>query len=173
MNADRSRWLWQGLIAGLIGYAAVLVCLMVGSYMDGRSPFYAAALMGGALFYGVRDLAGVVVAPGPVFAYNGFHLIVFLLLGFTAAWLAHLAERGPHLWYVGVTFCIFVAFHMFGATFLLPDALRETMLNWGTFGVGVVGAVSMAAFLIAVHPALRAELDDFAAQDPDLLDMKR
>ncbi len=173
MNADRSRWLWQGLVAGLIGYAAVAIYLAVGSLMAGRSPFYTAALMGGALFYGVRDLAGVAVAAGPVFAYNGLHLIVFLMLGFMAAWLAQLAERGPHLWYVGVTFYIVVAFHLFGATFMLPGPLREAMLNWGTLSAGIVGSIAMAAFLIGVHPLLRAEMRDFAAQDPDLIDLKR
>ena len=173
MGADRSRVLWQGLITGLVGYAVVAIYFAVGNLIEGRSPFYTAALMGGALFYGVRDLAGISIAPGPIFAYNGFHMIVFLMLGYVAAWLAQLAERGPHLWYVGVTFYIFIAFHVFGATFVLPAPLREAMLNWGTLGAGVVASVAMALFLIGVHPKLRAEMRDFAAQDSDLIDLRR
>lgn len=173
MNPDRSKMLWQGVVAGLIGYATVVIFFAIVNAMAGRSPFYTAALMGGALFYGARDLAGVVVWPGPVLAYNGFHMIVFLALGIFASWLARFAERGPHLWYVGMVFYIFVAFHIFGAVFSLPAPLRDVMLGWSTLISGVLASLAMAVFLLVLHPRLRAEMRNFAAQDPDLINLRR
>ncbi len=103
-------------------------------------------------------------------AYDGFHLILFLALGLFASWLARLAERGPHLWYVGVIFYLFIAFHLFGAVFTLPAPLRDSMLGWGTLLVGAAASLAMALFLVWAHPRLRAEFRDFAAQDADLAD---
>lgn len=173
MNPDRSTMLWQGLLAGLIGYSTTVISFAVGNVVVGHSPFYTPALLGGALFYGVRDLAGVVVWAGPVLAYNGFHLVVFLVLGAFASWLAQVAERGPHLWYVGVTFYIFVAFHLYGVAFALPAPLRDALLGWGTMMCGMLASLAMALFLLWAHPRLRAEMHDFAAQDPDLVDTPR
>jgi hypothetical protein len=68
--------LWQGLVAGLIGYGTVAIVISGADVLAGRSPLYTAALLGSAYFYGAHSLAEVVVAPGPVFAYNGTHLIV-------------------------------------------------------------------------------------------------
>lgn len=173
MSPDRSRMLWQGMLAGLIGYFTVVMSFAVGNALSGHSIFYTPALLGGAVFYGIRDLASVVVWPGPVLAYNGLHMIVFLALGMLASGLAQFAERGPHLWYVGIVFYAFVAFHLMGAVFLLPAALRNEMLGWGTLLSGVAASLAMALFLLWMHPGLRAEMRDFAAQDPDLVDAPR
>ncbi len=173
MSSTRSNVLWQGMIAGLIGYATVAIVLAVVNVIAGRSPFYTAALLGGGVFYGVRDLSAVAVWPGAVLAYNGFHLLLFLALGMFAAWLAQIAERGPHLWYVGVTFFVLVAFHVFGMMFLLPPALRPVMLVWSALASGVLASALMALYLVMIHPMIREEMRDFAAHDPDLVDQPR
>ncbi len=172
MNPERSRTLWLGVAAGLTGYAVIAILFALENMMAGRSPFHTAALLGGAMFYGAGDLSAVPVGPGPVLAYNGVHLILFLGLGMIAAWLAEFAERGPHLWYVGMTFYFLVAFHLFGAVFVLPAALRDSMIGWGLLANGVAGSLAMALVLVWAHPRLRAEFRDFAAQDPDLADSR-
>jgi hypothetical protein len=170
---NRSRILWQGFVAGLIGYATVAVVFAAVNALSGLSPFYTAALLGSALFYGARTLSDVVLAPGPVLAYNGFHLVVFLVLGVFMAWLTELAQRGPHLWYLGMLAYVLVAFHAFAFVFSLPELLREALLGWGALGCGILASLAMGAFLFGVHPRLQAEMKDFSAQDADLADEPR
>ena len=173
MKPDRWSVWWQGLMAGLIGYATIAIAFAIVNLLGGRSPFYTAALLGGALFYGVRDLHVVEVWPGAVLAYNGLHLVVFLVLGVFASWLAKLAEKGPHLWYVGVIFFMFVAFHLLGAVFMLAEPLRAALPAWLMVTAGFAASAAMAGYLVWTHPGVRAEMTDFAAQDADLIDLPR
>jgi hypothetical protein len=114
MKPRHAETVSHGMIAGVIGYLAVVLFFTIANLAMGRSPFYTAALLGEAVFYGLRDPAEVVVWPGAVLAYNGLHLIVFLFLGMIAAWLAYLSERGPEFWYIGLTIFIFILFHIYG-----------------------------------------------------------
>lgn len=173
MRPGRFELMWQGMVAGLAGYACVAAVIAVADVVAGHSPFYTAALLGGALFYGARDLPSVLIGPGPVLAFNGLHLVVFLALGMIAAWFADFSERGPHFWYVGLVAMMLIAFHLAAVVFMLPAPLRDEMLVWQTLVAGAVAAMAMTAYLVAVHPRLRAELRDFAAQDPDLADSNR
>jgi hypothetical protein len=173
MNADRSKVLWQGLVAGVIGHALVATLMAVTNVLAGRSPFHTAALLGSAWFYGLESPDELVIWAGPVLAYNGLHLILFLALGVVAAWLARLADRGPHLWYVGLVLGMFAAFHVLGLVLALPPALRGTMLDGTALAAGFVATLGMAAYLVWAHPKLRAEVRDFAANDPDLADQVR
>jgi hypothetical protein len=167
---DRIRILWQGLVAGLIGYAVVAIVFSLTDAFAGRSAVYTAALLGGAYFYGARTLAEVVVAPGPVLAYNGAHLVVFLALGLFVALLTELAERGPQLWYVGMLSYFLVAFHLYALAFSLPDLLRDVMLGWGTLACGIAASLAMGLYMVWSHPRLREELRDFSALDRDRVD---
>jgi hypothetical protein len=168
MKPERAQTWWQGLIAGMIGYATTVIVIAVVNLIAGRSPFHTAALLGSSLFYGLTDPASLVIWPGPVLAYNGLHLLVFLGLGALAAWIIHEAERGPHFWYLGAIVMGFVVFHLFGAFLLVTAPIRAALPVWSFVVGGVAALVTMSAYLIRVHPRLRAEFRDFAAQDPDL-----
>ena len=85
MKPERAQWLTQGLIGGLIGYAAVAVFFVLVNLIGGRSPFHTAAALGSTLFYGLQDAANLVIEPGPVIAYNGLHLILSILAATVAA----------------------------------------------------------------------------------------
>jgi hypothetical protein len=123
MKPERIQVYAQGLVAGLIGYAMVAIVMAIANVILGRSPFHTAALLGSTMFYGLDDPSRLTIWAGPVLAYNGFHLLIFLGLGVVAAWFAHFAERAA------------------------------------------MGA--MWAYLLATHPLLRSELEDFAALDSD------
>jgi hypothetical protein len=168
MNTERGRIYWQGLLAGLIGYATVAIALAIANVVLGKSPFHTAALLGNAIFYGLTDPSQSRVWAGPVLAYNGLHLLVFLGIGLVAAWLAHLSERGPHFWYIGAVLMLFLAFHILGAFLLIDERVRPALSPWEILAAGFVAMCTMTVYLVAVHPRLRSELGDFAALDPDL-----
>ena len=158
MKPERTEVFAQGLVAGLAGYATVAVFFAIVNLIAGRSVFHTAALLGSALFYGLRDPAQLVIAPGPVLSYNGLHLVIFLCLGTIAAWLAYLAEKGPELWYVGAVAFIFMAFHTFGFFLALTQPVRAALAPWLMLAAGGIGCAAMAAYLVWVHPRIRWEM---------------
>lgn len=106
MRNDRA-WVVEGLVTGLIGYATVAAFFMAVDLGGGAGPFHTPAMLGGALFFGVREMGEVTPGPAPVIAYNGVHLLVSLAIGTGAAWLVFQTERNRPLWYI--VFFIFLA----------------------------------------------------------------
>ncbi len=163
MDSDRNQVFAQGLVAGLIGYLTVALVFAIANLFLGRSPFYTAALLGGALFYHARDLGDVAVVPATVLAYNGVHLLVFLALGMLAAWLAWLAERGPEFWYLSAVLFIFVMFHLLGAFLFFTDRLRAALSVWLVVDASLAAGAAMGIYLLGAHPRLRAALGERSA----------
>jgi hypothetical protein len=155
MREEQTKVLSQGLVAGLIGYGVVAAVFAVANLLAGRSIFYTAALLGGSLFYGVHDPARITVTAEYVFAYNGAHLLVFLVFGFVSAWLASLSERFTQFWYVGLFFFLFVAFHIVAAMQALAIPVQQAISGWAIWTAGGAAAAAMAAFLLSVHPRIR------------------
>lgn len=149
---------WEGLIAGLIGYATVALLVGLMDVALGRSFFFTAAMLGEAMFYGLTDPSQVVVWPGAVFAYNGVHLLGFLFLGMCAVWLAYMAERGLELWYAGVVLFLLVVLHAYGAVLFMTEGLRSAMPDWMVLLPTVVAVAAMVLYLILARPGLRKEL---------------
>jgi hypothetical protein len=158
MKPERSELLFQGWVAGLLGYATVALFFAVENLIVGRSPFYTAGLLGQAYFYGLRDLSQLAIAPGPVLAFNGLHLIVFLVLGMLVAALAFLSEQGHQLWYVSAVFFLFIALHMLGFLVVLTEGVRAAVAPWTLVVAGVLACVAMGAYLLASRPELRRSL---------------
>ena len=149
---------WEGIVAGLIGYATVAILIGVIDVAQGRSFFFTAAMLGEAAFYGLTDPANVVVWPGAVFAYNGVHLLGFLFIGMSAVWLAYLAEKGAELWYVGLVLFLLVVAHACGAVLLLTEGMRAVMPAWVIAVPTLVGLAAMTLYLLVSRPGLRQEL---------------
>ena len=164
---DRTETLWQGLMAGLIGYVTVAVLVGMIDVIRGHSFFYTAALLGEWLFGGLSDAREVRVWPGAVIAYNGLHLATFLVFGIIAAWLASLAERGHALWYAGLVLFILVLAHLEAAVWVMTEGVRSALPDYQVLVPGFLGATAMAVYLMRVHPALRRQMgrweDDDAA----------
>lgn len=147
-----------GLVAGLVGYGTVVVVMAAMNVIVGRSPFYTAGLFGSVLFYDLRDPATLVLAAGPVLAYNMVHLIAFLVLGTVASWLVTLSERHPSAQYFVLVVLVFVVFHVYGALMLFAQPLLGGSA-WWEMGLGTAAAaVTMSAYLVLGHPFLRREL---------------
>jgi hypothetical protein len=128
--------------------------------LDGRQLLYTPALLGSVLFYGLRDPAQLVVWAGPIIAYNGVHLLVFLALGMLATWLAYFSERGPQLWYLSFVLLLLVVFHVLAAMFIITERVRAVMPMWTITGATLAAAVTMGAYLLWVHPGLLASVEE-------------
>ncbi len=155
MREERTKVLSQGLLAGLIGYGVVALVFGVANLIAGRSIFYTAALLGGSLFYGVHDPARITVTAEYVFAYNGAHLLVFLMFGLVSAWLASVSERLTQFWYVGLVMFFFVAFHIVAAMQVVAIPVQHLISGWAIWTAGAAAAAAMAAYLLSVHPRIR------------------
>jgi hypothetical protein len=155
MHATR-HILREGLMTGLIGFAAVLVIFAVVNVAADRSPLLTAAMLGSALWYGVTDPAMVTLAPGPILAYSVTHLAVFLLFGTLAAALATLADRGQQLWYVALFVFIFVAFHLFAVAQGIAVPMRAELSGTMVWPAGIVASLLMAWYIVRVHPRMRS-----------------
>jgi hypothetical protein len=134
MRTENS-WILEGLLAGLIGYVTVVVVFGVLNLISGKALFHTAALLGSALFYGTRDAAQVAAGPGPIFAYNGVHILASLLIGLGAAWLIFQTDKNRPLW--------FVAFFIFLAGFIISLAVM------GIFTAELVHLLSWSLILVA------------------------
>ena len=146
-KVTRQDTVGTGIVTGLIGFAAVALMIALLNIDAGRSPFYTAALFGSALFYHLTDPATLVIAPGPVFAYNAVHLIVFLGVGLLVSWLVSLAERYPGVLYLVLFALLFVAAHMFFALVIFAQPLLGTAGAWQSVLASVVAALAMAWYV--------------------------
>ena len=154
MNAKRRQLVADGLVAGIAGYAAVVVFFGIWNLVEGHSPFYTAGLLGAAVFEGLRDPASLALDPGMVIAFNGVHLLAFLAFGFFAAWLVYESELHPVLWYLSLFLFLGAAILGSAAVLTLSLALGGLVPPGAVVSAGVLGAAVMAAYLTGVHRPL-------------------
>jgi hypothetical protein len=154
------RVLVEGLIAGLIGFVTIAAVFALFSVLQGRSPFHVAALLGTYLFFDMPAANAVAVSPGPVLAYNGAHLLVFLVAGFAMAALAAVLERAPEAWILGLLAVIFVVGHIFGLPFWFSDPVRTALPLWLVTAATILAGAAMSVYLWRAHPGLGRELQD-------------
>jgi hypothetical protein len=94
MTPERARVLSEGLVAGLLGYAVIAMFFGFLHLFTGQSLFHTAAALGeGLVSHDAAIIGGA--AAGSVIAFNGVHMLAFVLFGVIAAWLVSHAERNP------------------------------------------------------------------------------
>jgi hypothetical protein len=104
---DRGRILYEGMLVGLAGAIAVAVWFFIYDLAEG-TPFRTPALLGAALFEGLRDPAALTITPALVLKYTVVHGLVFLVFGLVCAGLFTLADYDRHvLFAVFMLFCCF------------------------------------------------------------------
>jgi hypothetical protein len=91
---SRSRYLREGIIAGLIGAAIVAAWFLIYDAARGQ-PLRTPAMLGAAAFQGMRDPSAVAVTPGLVAQYTVLHGVVFALFGVLIAYLIASAQSQP------------------------------------------------------------------------------
>ena len=149
----------EGLVAGLIGAAAVAGWYLVLDLFYGRLLFTPAAL-GSAFFLGADDPASVQVGVGTVLGYTVLHLALFAVAGIIFAALVRQADAHPG-WIVGLV-VLFVTFETMaiGLIFLLAAWLVEVLQWWTITVANLIAAGAMGAYLWKRHPAISRGLDE-------------
>ena len=130
---SRSRYLREGIIAGLIAAAIVAVWFLIYDAARGQ-PFRTPALLGAAV-QGMRDPGSVTVTPGLVAQYTVLHGAIFAMVGVLIAFLIATAQRQPSRLLV-----MFIALMCFEVAFL-------AVMTW--WAHPVVTALGWWAILIA------------------------
>ena len=146
----RTRILHEGILVGLTGAIAVAVWFFVYDLAEG-TPFRTPALLGAALFEGLRDPAALTITPALVLGYTAVHGLAFLVFGLVSAGLFALADHDRHvLFAVFMVFCCFEVGAGAAVTVLaswLLDTLRPWAILWGNF----VAALVMLGILFRHH----------------------
>ena len=151
MKQARIDMLKQGLIAGSLGYFAIMFYYALINIMDGRSPFHTVTVIGQALFQPESAIAAII-------AYNGLHLSVFLLVGLFAAWLVYRVEQQPGIWHAALFALIALFLFASCAVAIVAGELAE--ISAGVVLPGnLAAAIILGSYLGWAHPGLEQRLD--------------
>lgn len=157
VKPDRARVLAEGLVTGLVGYLVVVLFYGFLNLFTGRGFFRTAELLGRGLVGGGDAAPG---AAGAVYAFNGVHLVAFLVIGLAAAWLVMQTERHPSFFVVA----LFVALAGFFATLVVwvPASARfAAELSLGSIvAANLLAGVGMGVSLVRSHPRLWSKIRD-------------
>src|SRR5437660_9135880 len=88
------RTLSEGFVAGVVGAGGVAAWFLLVDALNGR-PFFTPALLGAAVFLGLRDPAQVQIAFATVIMYTMVHVVAVFIVGTIAAARAALVARLP------------------------------------------------------------------------------
>ena len=161
MRPATQRVLTEGLVAGLIGYGATVLFFGALNLFTGRSFFYTAAVLGSQL----TASPDTGVTAGAVFAYNGIHVLLFLLLGMIAAWAVLMTERNPALFPLFMLLALGSFFLALLALSTLTIATGAGLSWWSIAAANAIAGLLMAVWLLKAHPRLWGEIR--AHSDPE------
>jgi hypothetical protein len=142
--------LWEGVVAGVIGAAAVAVWFFAIDAIRGE-PLRTPKLLGIAL---LRQ-------PDPgsaVLAYTLLHGLAFVIFGILGAFLVAAAERQPVILFALII--VFTAFEIFffGAVVILASWILDYVAGWTIFLGNLLAAAAMLAYYFRGHRTLARRL---------------
>ncbi len=140
----------EGLAAGLLGATAVAIWFLLHDLAAG-TPLRTPALLGAALFHGLREPEALTVTLPLVLQYTVVHGVAFVLFGWIAAGLLALADREPRfLFLVVMLFCCFEVFAI-ALVAVLAEWLFDTLAWWTILLANLVAAVVMLGYFFRGH----------------------
>jgi hypothetical protein len=149
----------EGIVAGVIGAAAIALWFFVLDIISGR-PFYTPSVLGTALFRrGIEpdQLQNLPVSFEMVLFYTWVHGMVFCVIGGGAAKLLALAEENLSLGFGILLFFVIFEFGFFVMAFVFAEPLLHA-LAWPAVLVGnLLAATGMAFYFWRHHPNLKIE----------------
>jgi hypothetical protein len=133
MIMGRKSVLVEGTVVGLAGAAAVAIWFLLYDLVEG-APFRTPALLGAALFHGLRDASALTNTPRLVLEYTVVHGLAFILFGLGAAGLFALVDRGRRVLFA--VFMLFCCFEVFVLAMIMALAawLFNTLHPWSIIG---------------------------------------
>lgn len=147
----------DGLVAGLIGAAAVALWFLVMDLLF-REPFYTPGALGSLVFLGVGGAEDVVISAGTVLGYTILHVTAFLLLGVVVSTVLTGVETNPGLFGAAVILFTISAVVFIGLVTFLGVWLLAEMALWAVLVGNLLAAAAMVVYLGRRHPVLREEL---------------
>ncbi len=151
MSESRTYSMSEGMFVGLLGYAAVVLVVATLDLALGRPLFHTPGMLGRGLVADPGPLG--TISPGAVLAYNGVHLLAFLLIGVGVTQVARFVELHPAFWFLAFFACLF-AFFAAVLTITAVDPRGEAVPWWGVMGATAVAAVVMGSFIGRRHRTL-------------------
>jgi hypothetical protein len=153
------RVLREGTVAGVSGYAAVVLAVTAMDLLSGRAALHTAGQLGAWLFHPMEDALTGPSLPSAL-AYNGFHLVLSLVVGIVAATMVALSERIRGFWYVGLMFMIGCGIYAVGALGAIAVEFKE-ITDWPTTIVGTASwLIAITVYLRLAHPRLVVKLKE-------------
>jgi len=152
------RVMQEGLLVGLIAYAAVAVFYAAFDFLAARGPLFTVNLLGLAVFEGVSD-PSILQRPIPldlaaIFGYNALHLVFSLIIGFVVVWLIVQAQGHPSQ-AKAVLFTIVAGFVVtILAVAQLTEAIRRLLPFWSIVVANSLAVIIAARFLVRRHPGI-------------------
>ena len=147
----------EGIIAGLIGAAAVALWFLVVDVIAGR-PFFTPAMLGSAVFWGVHDPAQVAIEYSRIIGYTMIHVSAFVVVGTIAAVLAAEVEAAPHTLYLVVVLFAIFEFGFYVTVAVLAQPLLGSLAWWNVAMGNAIAAFGMGYYLWRAHPKIAATL---------------
>ena len=137
-------------MAGLIGAASVAVWFLVVDVIAGRA-FFTPAVLGSAVFWGLRDPVTVTIGVQPVLAYTAVHILVFIIVGTAASFMIAAINKDPGLTWLLIEFFIVFEIGFYGAVALLFAPLLAE-LAWFNVAIGnLIAAGVLGAYFWRNH----------------------
>lgn len=154
---NEHRTIREGLVAGMLGAAAVMLWFLVLDVAQGRV-FFTPAALGSAIFLGARGVDDVVINAGTVAGYTGIHIVAFLLAGLGGSAMVEGARRQPPLLLGTILFFVTLEVLFIGLMAIVAEWLLDA-IQWWTIVVGnLIAAGVMGGYLLFEHPELREHL---------------
>jgi hypothetical protein len=155
--AREGRIVREGVVAGLIGAAAVAVLILVFD-IAGGAPLQSPAILGSLIIKGVRDPTLVTVSAGTVVGYTIVHGLGFVVVGLIAAALVAAAERERAM--VLALLIFFAAFEVFFLALVAFWALPVlgVLAWWEILAGNLVASAAMLYYFHRRHPELARSL---------------
>jgi hypothetical protein len=142
----------EGIIAGVLGAAAVAVWFLVLDFVRGE-PLRTPILLGTAVFKTPDAMEAVI-------GYTVLHGLMFIVFGLVASFMVAAAEHQPM--FVFALVILFTAFEVFffGATVIAASWVLDELSGWAIFVGNVIAAVAMLAFFYRRHRTLAHRLNE-------------
>ncbi len=161
MSTDR-RTVRDGVVVGLIGFAAVALFYLAFDFLAARGPLHTVNLLGRSVFGGLRGAAvlrfPVELDNTAILEYSVLHLVVAIVVGLIVAWLVDVGDRNPAQRRT-VRFII-LAGYLFtvAAVGFLTMPMRDLLPWWSIILANALAMLVGGAYLVSQRPGLLGRL---------------
>ena len=154
----QNRTIRDGLVVGLIAYAAVALFYTAFDILAARGALYTVDLLGRAMFKGLRDPSILMFSldrdPTAILLYNAFHLVMSLGIGLLVTSLIEHAERHPSQAPLVLVMILAGGVLTVFAVAYLTEPMRPVLPWWSIVVANVLAALLAGFYLLRRRPGL-------------------